>query len=78
MNPLEHLKAALERLNPAIEMRRKLVEEGHLDPKRLLLMASDITKSIEEGTKEIRRGHQALSALKGSDPTTSTNVPTGF
>lgn len=78
MEPLDSLKKAPERLNPAIEMNRKLADAQPLDPKKLLLMASEIEKSIEAGSKEIQRVNRTFNALKTSDPIPSVTVPEGF
>ena len=78
MTPLDSLKKAPERLNPAIEMNRKLANAQPIDPKKLLLMANEIDKAITSGSDEIRRVNQSFTALKSSDPIPSITVPEGF
>lgn len=76
-DPLERLKKASERLNPAIEMSRKLTAKP-LDSKQLLLMAGEIETAIKAGSEEIRRVARSLGALKMSDAVPSKTVPEGF
>ena len=79
--PLEALTAAEQSLNPAVLMRRELLDleiAGKLSTSALLLKAHEIERAIEQGRKQIRQVSGSRRALKDSEAVVSLRVPEGF
>ncbi|MCI0488973.1 MAG: hypothetical protein L0229_20465 [Blastocatellia bacterium] len=80
-SPLDHLVAAEESLNPAVEMNRELLDleiRGALSAAELLRRAPEIERAVERGRKQIDHVTHARRFLAGAEAETSVCVPEGF